>query len=172
MHDKNQQFDNCAQRSESLLFSDQRVANDPSRTLTRLGKHPARSESLIWAQEQNFGIGALGIATWTQAFSMCPARLHGHMYAVVKMLVLSLAGSYDIGVLYKLLTLINNGFSFRDCSGSVVECLTRDRGVCVFEPQRLHCVVSLSKKHLSLLSTGSTQEDLSPDITEKVKNQT
>ena len=28
-----------------------------------------------------------------------------------------------------------------------------------FEPHRCHCVVSLSKTHLSLLSTGSTQED-------------
>ena len=26
------------------------------------------------------------------------------------------------------------------------------------EPHRCHCVVSLSKTHLSLLSTGSTQE--------------
>ena len=33
-----------------------------------------------------------------------------------------------------------------------------DRG---FEPHRRHCVVSLSKTHLSLLSTGSTQEDQS-----------
>ena len=31
----------------------------------------------------------------------------------------------------------------------------RGRG---FEPQQLHCVISLSKTHLSLLSTGSTQE--------------
>ena len=30
---------------------------------------------------------------------------------------------------------------------------------CGFEPHRGHCVVSLSKTHLSLLSTGSTQED-------------
>ena len=29
-----------------------------------------------------------------------------------------------------------------------------------FEPHQHHCVVSLSKTHLSLLSTGSTQEDL------------
>ena len=28
-------------------------------------------------------------------------------------------------------------------------------------PNRHHCVVSLSKTHLSLLSTGSTEEDLS-----------
>ena len=27
------------------------------------------------------------------------------------------------------------------------------------EPHRRHCIVSLSKAHLSLLSTGSTQED-------------
>ena len=34
----------------------------------------------------------------------------------------------------------------------------RQRG-CAFEPHRRHCVVSLSKTHLSLLSTGSTEED-------------
>ena len=32
-------------------------------------------------------------------------------------------------------------------------------GGCGFEPLRRHCVVSMSKTHLSLLSTGSTQED-------------
>ena len=31
-----------------------------------------------------------------------------------------------------------------------------------------HCVVSLSKTHLSLLSTGSTQEDSPRHITEKL----
>ena len=41
--------------------------------------------------------------------------------------------------------------------GSVVECLTRDRRVCGFEPTARHCVVSLSKKLYPLLSTGSTQ---------------
>ena len=45
-------------------------------------------------------------------------------------------------------------------NGSVVECLTQDRGATVFEPHRYHCVVSLSKTHLSLLSSGQTQEDL------------
>ena len=34
----------------------------------------------------------------------------------------------------------------REHCGSVVECLTLDRG---FEPHRCHCVVSLSKTHLS-----------------------
>ena len=34
----------------------------------------------------------------------------------------------------------------------------RGRG---FKPHRRQCVVSLSKTHLSLLSTGSTQEDMS-----------
>ena len=43
-------------------------------------------------------------------------------------------------------------------SGRVLDSRTRSRG---FEPHRRHCVVSLSKIHLSLLSTGSTQEDLS-----------
>ena len=41
-------------------------------------------------------------------------------------------------------------------SGRVLD--SRPRG-CGFEPHRRHCVVSLSKTHLSLLSTGSTQED-------------
>ena len=38
-------------------------------------------------------------------------------------------------------------------SGSVVESLTRPRGR-GFEPHLRHCVLSLSKTHLSLLSTG------------------
>ena len=41
-------------------------------------------------------------------------------------------------------------------SDRVLELRPRGRG---FEPQRRHCVVSLSKTHLSLLSTGSIQED-------------
>ena len=45
-----------------------------------------------------------------------------------------------------------------------------------FEPHRRQCVVSLSKTHLSLLSTGATQEDLSQYnwkiIDWHVKNQT
>ena len=57
----------------------------------------------------------------------------------------------------------------REHSSSVVECLTRDRGDAgQFEPHRRHCVVSLSKTHLSLLSTGSTDRNNRPDITEKV----
>ena len=50
----------------------------------------------------------------------------------------------------------------------MVECLTRDssRG-CGFEPHRHHCVVSLSKTHLSLLSTGSTQEDSVLDLRQR-----
>ena len=35
--------------------------------------------------------------------------------------------------------------------GSLVECLTQDRG---FEPHQRHCVVSLSKTLYPLLSTG------------------
>ena len=42
-------------------------------------------------------------------------------------------------------------------SGRVFNSIPRGRG---FEPQR-HCGVSLSKMHLSLLSTGSTHEDQS-----------
>ena len=51
---------------------------------------------------------------------------------------------------------------------------SRLRG-CGLEPHRRHCVVSLSKTHLSLLSTGSTQKDPSQHIrkivTWCVKNQ-
>ena len=41
-------------------------------------------------------------------------------------------------------------------SGRVLDSRPRGPG---FEPHRRHCVVSLSKTHLSLLSTGSTEED-------------
>ena len=41
-------------------------------------------------------------------------------------------------------------------SGRVLNSRLRGRR---FEPQWHHCVVSFSKTHLSLLSTGSTQED-------------
>ena len=41
-------------------------------------------------------------------------------------------------------------------SGRVLD--SRQRGG-AFEPHRRHCVVSLSKTHLSLLSTGSTKID-------------
>ena len=41
-------------------------------------------------------------------------------------------------------------------SGRVLDSRPRGLGV---EPHRRHCVVSLSMAHLSLLSTGSTQED-------------
>ena len=41
-------------------------------------------------------------------------------------------------------------------SGRVLDSRPKGRG---FEPHRRHCVVSLSKTHLSLFSTGSTQED-------------
>ena len=48
----------------------------------------------------------------------------------------------------------------RERSGSVVECLTRDRGARVrASPVSLCMLWSLSKTHLSYLSTGSTQED-------------
>ena len=41
-------------------------------------------------------------------------------------------------------------------SGRVLDSRPRGRGL---ESHRRHCVVSFSKTHLSLLSTGSTQED-------------
>ena len=43
-------------------------------------------------------------------------------------------------------------------SGRVLDSRRRGRRS---KPHRRHCVVSLSKTHLSLLSTGSTQEDQS-----------
>ena len=47
----------------------------------------------------------------------------------------------------------------RERSDSVVECLTQAMGVQALPASLAVCVVSLSKTHLSLLSTGSTQED-------------
>ena len=47
-----------------------------------------------------------------------------------------------------------------ECSGSISGKVSRPTG-CGFEPHQPHCAVSLSKKYLSLLSTASTQEDLS-----------
>ena len=35
--------------------------------------------------------------------------------------------------------------------------------ICGFEPYQRHCVVSLSKTHLSLLSTGLTKEDITSE---------
>ena len=46
-------------------------------------------------------------------------------------------------------------------SGSVVECLTRDRGAAGSSLTGVTALWSLSKTHLSSLSTGSTQEDQS-----------
>ena len=47
----------------------------------------------------------------------------------------------------------------REDSGSVVECLTRDRRAAGSSLTGVTALWSLSKTHLSLLSTGSTQED-------------
>ena len=47
----------------------------------------------------------------------------------------------------------------RERSGSVVECLTRDRGTAGSSPIGVTSLWSLSKTPLSLLSTGSTEED-------------
>ena len=46
-------------------------------------------------------------------------------------------------------------------SGSLEECLTRDRGVTGLSLTGITVLWSLSKTHLSKLSTGSIQEDLS-----------
>ena len=47
----------------------------------------------------------------------------------------------------------------RERSGSVVECLTRDRRAAGLSLTGVTALWSLSKTHLSYLSTGSTQED-------------
>ena len=53
--------------------------------------------------------------------------------------------------------IIRNLMGAQWLSGRVLD--SRPRGP-RFEPHGCHCVVSLSNTHLSLLSTGSTQEDL------------
>ena len=55
----------------------------------------------------------------------------------------------------------NISFIDRERSGSVVECLTRDRGAAGSSLTGVTALWSLSKTHLSYLSTGSSQEDLS-----------
>ena len=55
----------------------------------------------------------------------------------------------------------------RERSGSVVECLTRDRRAVGSSLTGVTALWSLSKTHLSQLSTGSTQEDPSR-ITERL----
>ena len=49
-----------------------------------------------------------------------------------------------------------------ESSGLVVECLTRHRGTAGSSLTGVTVLWSVSKTHLSLLSTGSTQED--PDL--------
>ena len=49
----------------------------------------------------------------------------------------------------------------RERSGSVVECLIRDWGAAGLSLTGVTALWSLSKTHLSELSTGSTQEDSS-----------
>ena len=48
---------------------------------------------------------------------------------------------------------------WRECSASVVECLTGDRRAAGSSLTSVTALWSLSKTHLSQLSTGSTQED-------------
>ena len=57
---------------------------------------------------------------------------------------------FDVGI-------PNSGW--RERSGSVVECLTRDRGAAGSSLTGFTALWSLSKTHLCQLSTGSTQED-------------
>ena len=62
---------------------------------------------------------------------------------------------------------INASVYYGERSGSVVECLTRDRRDAGFEPHRRHCVVSLSKKiypSLVLVQPRKTR----PFITERL----
>ena len=66
----------------------------------------------------------------------------------------------------KILQNMSEGWLFHisalwECSRSVVECLTRDRGAAGSSLTGVTALWSLSKTHLSLLSTGSTQKDLS-----------
>ena len=56
---------------------------------------------------------------------------------------------------------------FRERSGSVVECLIRDRRAAGSSLTGVTALWSLSKTHLSELSTGTTQEDPSL-ITERL----
>ena len=49
--------------------------------------------------------------------------------------------------------------TLKERSGSVVECLTRDRRAAGSSLTGVSALWSLSKTHLSYLSTGSTQED-------------
>ena len=51
--------------------------------------------------------------------------------------------------------------AYRERSGSVVECLTQDRGAAGYSLTGVTALRSLSKKYLSSLSIGTTQEDLS-----------
>ena len=60
-----------------------------------------------------------------------------------------------------MITPINNQqqCQTRDCSVSVVECLTRDREAAGLSLTGVTALWSLRKTHLSYLSTDSTQED-------------
>ena len=65
-----------------------------------------------------------------------------------------------------IVNLLSHRDAFWEHSGLVIKCLIDPRLTgWGFKPHRHHCVVSLSKTHLSLLrSTGLTR----PDITEKL----
>ena len=62
---------------------------------------------------------------------------------------------------FKILKIILLGIpsACRERSGSVVECLTRDRRAAGSSLTDVTALWSLSKTHLSYFSTGSTQED-------------
>ena len=79
-----------------------------------------------------------------------------HDPQVSTIITVSLSVRYQ---LVKMLTTLEPRGIFKGAqwlSGRVLDPRPRS---CGFEPHRRHCVVSLSKTHLSLLSSGSTQEN-------------
>ena len=75
-----------------------------------------------------------------------------------------LANSSDTDGVFTVCYRLCTHFGAQWLRGRVLNSRPRGGG---FEPHQRHFVVSLCKTHLSLLSTGSTQEDLS-NITEKL----
>ena len=76
-------------------------------------------------------------------------------YLALKVIFIEALQIYLYFVFYED-NIISCSSELRERSGSVVECLTRDRGAAGSSLTALWC---LSKTHLSKLSTGSTKED-------------
>ena len=99
---------------------------------------------------------------------------NGFIFESFFILMLAMAGSHALFMRCRITGIVNtslyflkyNTYFFRECSGSVVECLTRDRMAAGSSLTGVTALLSLSKTHLSYLSTGSTQEDPSR-ITER-----